>query len=606
MSGQPYKVPMDVSTAREAYLSNLKLRAELDDKNLQANKVFIKTGQLPVEPTDTRNLTEKIADVERLKIDLRSKLLSITDGLNANKIVESLSPDQLTFLAQNFSPIQEQMKRMYSLGVLAEIFVDFLRKYIEKFNITKGVELGLQQSSANQLLANQRIIMQNMASKRDIQEINDAIDKYSLQNTNLGKSIKQNLEQLQDVIDYLPETFAELNKADNAIQRAQLIEVVNNIVKELPTSQSIDELLKQLVIMARSRDRGGLIQILEKIDELTSSGLDLDEEIAILRKIVDSNRPIEVEALASATASGEEVQRATPINIPKGQVLLMSSTDVNFNQGDNPRAQGKSKDQMVAYITNMFKYVKAEYAPEDPTNPRYRTLIGFMEDFTGSRKSNLSAYNVGQLKSATAEMNGLLVAKGYQVPMGGLGIRKMQGKGVAVARSRPSEVLVEDIDYTHGIQPSAKFVPLGRYLINKRQLDKDIVAIKRPAGSTIPNLPSQRVSRNFGSVMRKIVGGSLPSYDELSSLTDDERVYLHKVARETRIDDKISIPTPKKDEDEKDINQFEILKGQILAGNDNLDVVKKFKAIILKLSRKELIPKAQVKDLLLDLATLGH
>jgi hypothetical protein len=106
--------------------------------------------------------------------------------------------------------------------------------------------------------------------------------------------------------------------------------------------------------------------------------------------------------------------------------------------------------------------------------------------------------------------------------------------------------------------------------------------------------------------MRKIVGGSLPSYDELSSLTDDERVYLHKVARETRIDDKISIPTPKKDEDEKDINQFEILKGQILAGNDNLDVVKKFKAIILKLSRKDLIPKAQVKDLLLDLATLGH
>ena len=51
MSGQPYKTPIDIANARQAYLANLQLRAELDDKNLQANKVYIKTGQLPVEPS---------------------------------------------------------------------------------------------------------------------------------------------------------------------------------------------------------------------------------------------------------------------------------------------------------------------------------------------------------------------------------------------------------------------------------------------------------------------------------------------------------------------------------------------------------------------------
>ena len=38
MSGQPYKNQLDILKVREAYLANLKLRAELDDKNLQANR----------------------------------------------------------------------------------------------------------------------------------------------------------------------------------------------------------------------------------------------------------------------------------------------------------------------------------------------------------------------------------------------------------------------------------------------------------------------------------------------------------------------------------------------------------------------------------------
>lgn len=592
MSGQPYNTPLDMANARQAYLANLQLRAELDDKNLQANKVYVKTGQLPVEPTDTRTLTEKLADVERLKIDIRSKLQEITDGEQAGKIVENLSPEQLTFLSQNFAPIKDQMKRNYAIGVPADVFVDYLRRYIEKFNITKGVELGLQQSSANQLLLNQRTIMSNMASKRDIIDINDAIDRYGLQNTNLGKSIKVNLEQLQDVIDVLPETFVEMSKADNSIQQNQLLQMIKNLVEDIPSHLQIDALLNQLIVMARSGDRRGLIMILEKIDELTASGMDRREEIAILKKVIDENRPIEVEA----KSGGEQIQQAEAIKIPKGRLELMSSQDPNFNQGQSSVAMGRNRDEMIRYIDRVFPNVKAE-APE-----RVSTKLKLAEEITGKKKGSINKYSDADLRMIVKELNGILVANGYGVPIGGLGLMK----GTGISRVRPSQVFQSDIDYTKGIQSSAKFVPIGRYLINKRQLDKDIIAIKRPAGSTIPTLPSQRVSRNFGNVMRKVIGGGLPTYDELSNLTDDERVYLHKVAKETRIDDKLSIPTPKKDEDERDINQFEILKGQILSGNDNIELVKKFKTIILKLSRKDLIPKAQVKDLLLDLATLGH
>lgn len=575
MSGQPYRTSYDIANAREAYLANLKLRAELDDKNLQANKMYIKTGQLPVEPTDTRTVSEKLADVERLKIDIRGKLLEITDGVEAAKIAASLSPDQLLFLSQQWGPISEQMKETYSIGVLAEIFLNFLNKYIEKYNITGGVEFNLQQAAGNQLLANQKTIMRQMANKQNIDDIIRTVKDLGISQSSLGININNNLRLLMQIIDILPETFSDIQKENNAIQKSQLIEVINNIVRELPTKTDIEENLNQLDRATTMKDTDEIYVLIQKLEQLTSLPPDVVEQLTILREVINSKVPLEPkpserqEDTQLIYKSSNELQTSDVITIK--QYLKVMSNKIIYDE------KGRRTDRLDGF----------------------KSLDSWLESIYGVKYNRIDKPNllnaVARINNKLAELEGLQLVNGAG----------MKGKGIAI-RKRPSEVLPYDVDHSLGIKETPKFVPIGRYLINKRQLDKDIIAIKRKAGSTIATLPSTRVSRNFGSVMRKIIGGSLPSFEELNSLSDEERVYLHKVAKETHIDDKISIPTPKKDEDEKDINQFEILKGQILSGNDNAELVKKFKTIILKLSKKDLIPKAQVKDLLLDLATLGH
>lgn len=597
MSGQPYNTRLDMAKARQAYLANLQLRAELDDKNLQANKVYVKTGQLPVEPTDTRTLTEKLADVERLKIDIRSKLQEITDGEQAGKIVENLSPDELAFLSQNFQPIKEQMKRNYAIGVPAEAFIDYLRRYIEKFNLTKGVELGLQQSSARELLANQEIILRRMVGVGDLDRIIYYVREAGIQNSQLGRNLKDNIDELKDAISTLNADVLnqqKFNSIENAIEKAQILQLLTNITETMPDKDEISTLLLELEKASVKRDVATLVQVLSKLQELTDTGTDLREEISVLQKIIDENKPIEIPNAGQAVLIEEDIP---PPPSRLGREIAKEYRTIDNIQGIPSSLS--TKGRLIDYYDKMFKYIKTDVGGIASSQYALQTI---------GKYANSSA-NVADLRKLVENLNLRLRDKMYEGSATDAQLvahygRGMKGKGIS--RVRPSQVFQSDIDYTNGIQPSAKFVPIGRYLINKRQLDKDIIAIKRPAGSTIPTLPSQRVSRNFGNVMRKVVGGGLPTYDELSNLTDEERVYLHKVAKETRIDDKLSIPTPKKDEDERDINQFEILKGQILSGNDNIELVKKFKTIILKLSRKDLIPKAQVKDLLLDLATLGH
>jgi hypothetical protein len=57
---------------------------------------------------------------------------------------------------------------------------------------------------------------------------------------------------------------------------------------------------------------------------------------------------------------------------------------------------------------------------------------------------------------------------------------------------------------------------------------------------------------------------------------------------------------------EKELQRFLLLKGQILAGNNNEAVVREFKALLLKYIKKGQIPKSEGYDILEDLLTLGY
>jgi hypothetical protein len=89
-------------------------------------------------------------------------------------------------------------------------------------------------------------------------------------------------------------------------------------------------------------------------------------------------------------------------------------------------------------------------------------------------------------------------------------------------------------------------------------------------------------------------------------MSETERNYLHHLTSRANLIDRLNIPAPDKKKDEQDINQFEIMKGQIMAGNDSSKLHKDFKLLIIKLIGKKLLPKRQATDLLLELATLGY
>ena len=337
-----------------------------------------------------------------------------------------------------------------------------------------------------------------------------------------------------------------------------------------------------------------------------------NNDILVIRQLVDEYVGQKTGgAKEKAEAGGGEMVGIDPEDIedePIEAQAVVVGGDENENIISIQDINTGLKTQLHPYVTRLKNDAVAYYTGLDELDPQYDEVKGLYNVLVNNIKKKASDGSATANKLSVADLRALLknpnTRRLMTIIYGGAVGKGIRGGSVFKPPKRYDVISKNEIDNTKGIKSSPKFVPFGRFIIHKNQLDKDIVSIRRPAGSSVGNLPASRVSRKLGGMLRKIIGGGVPSFDELNSLDDEEKAFLHKVAKETRIDDKISIPTPQKDEEEKLINEFEILRGQIVAGNDNAELIKKFRIALVKMGNKGLIPKAQMKELLIDIATL--
>lgn len=201
--------------------------------------------------------------------------------------------------------------------------------------------------------------------------------------------------------------------------------------------------------------------------------------------------------------------------------------------------------------------------------------------------------NFTTLTRAFDELNKL----GYN--LGDLGIH---GLGIKRSRGRPRGGGIVKVP----VPKVPNFIGFGINEINQKQLKNGIVKIRRNTGTNYMDMPSKRVSKNLQGILTTIVGGGVPKFEELTRLDEDEKEYLNKLVSRSNLSDRLTIPAPSKDQQEKDIHNFEVMKGQIMSGNDNVEMVKKFKLLMRKLTKQGLLPKNDVEDIIDTLTDLGY
>ena len=643
MSGQPYRYASDPERYRIDYLDTLGLRASIDDMNLQANKTYKLTGQLPPvsQMQETRTTSEILADNERLKIDIIKAIREVGDAQFAQAVIQRIQNSPLnttgslyTFFAQRIQTIVKNLKEQYYYGIKGdakdvETFASFVEDMFSKTkSMTSSVKGYFQQDGYGQ--------------KRSIHNAEDYTRLYTLfkdiarklllkskPSSAIGKKCNRIASSLQLYSEFL--SMDAINKIVMIISNEQSEGFVdqetginkldeyydafkryNEIVEQFPAASTLYGLLQQLDQTIANSDTSLTNRLLTEFESLVNMINEVGDLIIELRRLGSTlnsfyNQPRDLDEEAAKEYFDSQTSPPSP---PPPPPSAPPQNEYGGGEGE-PRVKDVEPDEKKADLQDEIDALSKELEALDN---KYKKTNTKLAEFKNSEKpfpSTIKKLENDLLKiekeyTDKQEKRDKLIEK-MNNPSGNGLRRKGRPKGCGVGKKTSySESVKAHTAYDKGVMESPRFVKFGRYLVNSHKLNKDdILALKQPSGATLVDFPSVRISKNLSNVVKKMIGGGVPSYNELNGLSEPEKIYLHKISSKANILDKFSIPAPSKDQQEKDIHEFEVLKGEIMAGNDSKELIKKFKLHLIKLSKNGSLPKKEVAEIMEELLQLG-
>lgn len=736
MNPQTVKSKADLMKVREAYLANLEAEQRNLKKTADAMSVLQQTGQPPIAPQDTRTISEKLMDVEKLKINLRKMLLTITDGQQTSDIMNALSNDEVQALSIILGNIIPVFQDKYKNGVPAPIFLEYIRRYIKDYNMNMGIASGIQGVLAEELKLTRDMMNRVIPNQSIIDELDRAImlappSATRDQLIDAVRKLKSDVPNIDDIV--------ATQNILSEVEQANLATLIDDALKEVPTASDVQKLTKDIINTLRGGDKKQTESMLSKtlrivkLDKEQSDKLSAISE-ALRQEQQESFAPKE-EKLKSAPSSSELQQIATLLGSKLKEVDVR--TGVRTTRAGKQVFETKKETQLVLdprykindakiklaaeiqdldvldapeimagrfskpALVQYFDYISKRDTgrPLDPqkskeisalTNAQLKEMIASgktsgefwfdmnapqkaspqkaasaqatmsqiggvatsgidwgqkaEEDFTNGKLmtpadfvslpiEDLDAYLVGLFNTNAVRTQDLsdeykaymssahldktegltLLAKTKMVT--GMGMKKAAKKvtknivfgcGMSKAVSKPKKQFVEKIDFADGLPLDKSYIPFGKYVIHKHKLTGGVLQIRTIKGGAIPKLPTLGISPALGKIIKKMVGGSLPTYDEMSSLSDEDKNTLYKVFKLSQVDKADMLPAPDKSKEEQEMNRFQILKGQIQAGNNSAELIREFKCMLMKFISGGKIPRGQGMDIICELMALGY
>lgn len=586
----------EMNQKRNEYMETLALQAQLNDMNLQANKLYLRTGQLP--PTsqipDTRTTSEKLANIEYLKAEIAKSMSKIGSPSFAYAVAEGMMNSPLNvdnklveFFAQNVDSIMKELEKKYKYGI-------------------KG-----DKNDVETLVLFVKDLMVNQSEK------SESIKSYMNSNrSNFGSSSLVISENDVDIIlRQMEELTKKLYLSSGGFGLEEVMSKVRVIKSILPSNEELENLTRSITSLDEEeiQDDGNF----GNTDRIT--GRQAVDYKAFFQMLKDLPKYNDVVYLLNLL---EKIGRPTPQNLKQRQDVIKKLNGLFAESIKYIRSNHQSIKHILGELMARDKVVYTQ----DQLNRRKQ----IQEDIERGRETHVIIDNPednavwvrhtddnGSMPSLEPNYQDSDTSDyGYPVADDVLDVNPMnnpfnylsepEGRGIrGRRRGRPiGRGIIKEKPPKATKIPSYK--PFGINEINHKKLDNGILTVRRKSKTNYMDLPSKAISSNLKGIIKTISGGGTPSYNDMSKLTEEEQDYLHKLVKKSDLQDKLSVPTPSKDKQEKDFHEFEVLKGEIMSGNDSKELVKKFKLLVVKLSRQGVLPKNESNELLLTLTELGY
>jgi hypothetical protein len=235
-------------------------------------------------------------DIFRLRNELESGLSAIMSPDESAKVVSQLDEDEIQFGRTQLQAIIKDLKPRFELGVPSAVFINYLRKLLEKFIITEGVENAIGQraggappstalytsfddiNQARENLQNIQEAISRAYSQLNEASARDALNASRVRGPAYGPQVppaesnvlvpynRANAE-IQSILNLLPtgDELRQISQISNPNQRSIMYEALTDIERFFPDSNLINRAINDLLRAEQRNDINEINDILQDI-----------------------------------------------------------------------------------------------------------------------------------------------------------------------------------------------------------------------------------------------------------------------------------------------------------------------------------------------------
>ena len=163
----------------------------------------------------------------------------------------------------------------------------------------------------------------------------------------------------------------------------------------------------------------------------------------------------------------------------------------------------------------------------------------------------------------------------------------------------PKMVLVNKLD------PMNEYIPFGRYLLSLKNLQKNRFMLRTKSKNPVLSFKTLTLTRKTKAIVQKLLQDIDITFDEIDNLTEDEKNDIDTIVSVTEINTRLRVPNTKRSKLESKLNKFNVLRGSIISGNDNTEMLKDFRRLLVELNGEGYISKKETSDILLQLLKMN-
>ena len=595
-----------------------------NDANIANARKLAKTGAVqPVPEQQTKSPQELAADTAKLEQDTTRQLLDLGFRYaEVQQIVPKLSVDDRVMFNLYYPSIRIDIEKKFNLKLLnVETFLEYLKQYFNNIKASKGVNplaSATLQDKFDVYTDNITDIVSLLPPPTLLQDLKDLV---MVSAGKLGIYVADEVAKIEDLERYLPSNPTFITAFQQIPQENQLVigREIQDVLRNLPSLKQFEKAVADLK-SAQGRIDSALSRALQQSTRLVagvSKNLvddmnDIYNEVGALVPPPPPPPPVPVPVVPTpvvpTTTSKKPVSIVAKIgtDIPQISSLELSDKDVLKRVDLTKRKNNVINLDTAAKIKTLaldFKDINLWFIGVFGAIPTYADLKDFVKRNDGQFVSLPSAKAPPPSSSYSSAPPPPV--KPAAVPPAILSPpSSAPTTGVGVKRSEPSvkRIKLKKIGKGLAVEEEPKYLEFGKFCIHAPQLHNKVLNLKYQSLGNIPKYRPTSISDEFKDFIVMLLETGKAHHKTYDALPEEERKLFEKVAIGAGVFHKLGLKHTKTKEEQDEDTRFRVLKGEYGAGNNNPQLLRELRRMIVKFMNEGRIHKTEGTQLLLELS----